>query len=220
MKERTYCVYQIYNKVEDKCYIGSTCNFERRIKEHKKDNTGWHIDFNQHPENWIINILEDNISDTNVKERELYFICLYDAIDNGYNKNHAGNHTNLEIREKMSKSISKALKGHIVTKETKKKMSESLKGHYVSEETKKKLSESHKGISIWSKGKHLTEDHKRKLSEARKGIKHTVEAKQKISDAAKGKIWINNNNVEKFINPDELQKYIDLGYQRGRKPKK
>lgn len=33
MVEKTYCVYQIYNKVKDKSYIGCTCYFDGRNKE-------------------------------------------------------------------------------------------------------------------------------------------------------------------------------------------
>lgn len=214
MEERTYCVYQIYNKVNKMSYIGSTCNLQRRIKEHKKIKTGWHIDFNQHPENYEVSVLEANIPDNNVKERELYFINLYDTIDNGYNKRRQGNSNTLEVREK----ISYLTKGKKRTEETKKKISESNTGKKRTEETKRKMSESRRGEKHpmygkepWNKGKTgvYSEETRRKISES-----------QKLYNLKYSRIWINNNNVEKLIISDELQKYIALGYQRGRKHKK
>lgn len=38
MEERTYCVYQIYNKLENMSYIGSTLDLKGRIRRHKNGN--------------------------------------------------------------------------------------------------------------------------------------------------------------------------------------
>ena len=42
---------------------------------------------------------------------------------------------------------------------------------------------------------------------------------QHMSDAQKGKktIWVSLNGAQKHINPEELQKYLDAGWHRGRK---
>lgn len=205
MNERKYLVYQIYNKIEDKSYIGSTCNLERRIKSHKKGTYEWQIDFATHPDNYEVIILEDNISDINIKERELYYIESYNAISNGYNKIKQGNCNTLEFRQKMSNLT----KGKKRTEETKRKISESRKGMKFDDEHRKKLSESHKGkktseetkkkMSIIRKGRNLSEEHKNKLkgktpwNKGKTGI-YSEETIKKMSESNK-KYWANKNHA-------------------------
>lgn len=91
-----------------------------------------------------------------------------------------------------------------ISEETRRKLSEAHKGKHHSEETRRKMSESHKGKIPanafknghpgYNKGKHLSKETKRKLSEILKGRpspmrgkKHSVESREKISDANKGK---------------------------------
>ena len=198
MKDKKYLVYQIYNKVEKKSYIGCTCHFDNRIKEHKKGKYEWQIDFAEHPENFEIHILEYNIEEDKIGLYEKQYIDLYNSINNGYNKRRQGNGITSEIRQKMSEThkgkptwnkgltgicseetlqkMSEAMKGenHPMygkhhTEETIKKISESNKGKRRSEETKKKLSDAHKGKTPWNKGKHYTEETLQKMSEAMKG---------------------------------------------------
>lgn len=68
------------------------------------------------------------------------------------------------------------------------KISKALKGRVVSEETKKKLSEIGKGRTSPNKGKPMSEEQKIKLSIAGKGKKLSEETKQKISVSNKGKL--------------------------------
>lgn len=89
-------------------------------------------------------------------------------------------------------------KGKHHSKKTKNKISKTLKGHRPTRETRKKLSESLKGENNPMYGKHHFEDAKRKVSEANKGNHywegkhHSEEAKRKISEANKGNHWYNN----------------------------
>ena len=53
---------------------------------------------------------------------------------------------------------------------TKLKMSEAMKGRVLSIESRKKMSESLKGRAAWNKGKQLSEETRRKMSEAKKGM--------------------------------------------------
>ena len=243
MEERTYCVYQIYNKTEKKNYIGSTCHFDKRIKAHKRGKHKWQIDFATHTENWEIHVLEDNIDEKNISERELYYIDLYDSIDNGYNRSYIGNIQTTETRLK----ISKAERGKFVSDETRKKLSEAGKGKSISEETRQKIKNKLKGHTPWNKGKSISEETRNKLkghtpwNKGKTGI-YSEETKKKMSEALKnpseetrqkmrdakigyvpinkGRICINNGINNKYINPDDLQKYIDLGYIQGGKAKK
>ena len=215
MKERTYTIYQIYNKLENKSYIGCTYDLESRIYSHKKciykGKQNWKKDFAEHPENWQVNILEDNVQDIEASQKEVYYIDLYDAIDNGYNMRRQGNTLNSSDKIKTLKTslaghittnetkqkISKALKGHTVSDETKQKISAKNKGrqnlknsHPLTEETKKKISESLKGKSAWNKGKNLSEETKQKISERIKGRKLSEEHRKKISESNKGRVFL------------------------------
>lgn len=158
--EDKYLIYQIYNKIEDKSYIGSTHRFITRINEHKYGKKEWQVDFATHPENWEVHILQDNIEGDKIGSYEKYYIDLYDSINNGYNKRRQGNGIIIEVREKMSESRKGKIpwnkgKTGVYSEESLKKMSESTKGNYVgeknpmfgkkhSEETKKKISETKK----------------------------------------------------------------------------
>lgn len=213
MEERTYTVYQIYNKAENKSYIGSTCHFMKRIRQHKNGKRDWQINFHDYPENWTVNILEDNISDINIKERELYYINLYDAINNGYNVRHAGNNTNLNTIQKMSESH----KGIQFSEEHRIHISESQKCRHHSEETLEKMrkpkteehrrhiSESHKGKSTWSKGKNLSEEHRKHISESHTGKNLSEEHRRHISEGMKK--YLQNKKMLK-VNIYENLRYL------------
>lgn len=76
-----------------------------------------------------------------------------------------------------------------------------------SELTKQKISESRIGEKHHFYGKHLSEEHKEKLRMSSTGYKHTDEAKQKISEALKGKyVGINNHNYGKKRPADVIEK--------------
>ena len=100
-----------------------------------------------------------------------------------------------EAMKEAAEVLSKAMKGHPVSEETRKKLSEVHKGKLVSEETRKKLSESHKGKQAGEKnpnyGKRMSEEQKKKISEAKKG-KPTW---------SKGMHWFNNG--EKCVRAKE-----------------
>ena len=47
------------------------------------------------------------------------------------------------------------------------------------------------------------------------GKHHSTDVKNKISKSSKGKIWVNKNNKNKRINPNELDLYLQQGWKRG-----
>lgn len=73
-------------------------------------------------------------------------------------------------------------------------------------------------FKLHKKGKRLSEEHKRKISEYLKGNKrmkgkhHSNETRKKISDSNKGRIWVNNGIISKFIYQNE----IPDGFIKGR----
>lgn len=113
------CVYKILNLQNGKFYIGSTKNFEKRCKEHKTQLKGnYHCNiklqraWNKYGENnFNFIILEECL---NYKEREDYYLSLYNIQNETYNicedsKStwYVDKHPNCEIiKENISKSLS------------------------------------------------------------------------------------------------------------------
>lgn len=193
-------IYKIRNKINDKFYIGSSINIEKRWNVHrtlKGNSKVLTAAFKKYGfdnfEFTIVEVIKDR--DTLI-QREQYYLDLFKpfAVDNnGYN-----------VRKVANSNI-----GLVHSDETRLKMSVSRKGSKRSEETKLKLSllqkerggygpktfsEDHRyKISVGNKGKHAgpkSEEHKRKLSESHKGKpgipgflgkNHSEESKKKIS---------------------------------------
>lgn len=109
-----------------------------------------------------------------------------------------------------------------------------FKGKHHSEETKRSISEHKKGkprsTPIWNKGLKncFSEETKRKQVESCKITKSKwteeyknevyskVAARQIGNTAVKGYIHINNGQQSKMIKKEDLDKYIKLGYKKGR----
>ena len=81
------------------------------------------------------------------------------------------------------------------------------------------VSIAHKGQVAWNKGKNLSKEHIRKLAlrkignKCHSGCNHTEETKNRISQAKKGCIWINNGIISTTINANDT---IPDGYVKGR----
>jgi len=119
-------------------------------------------------------ILEENIPENILNEREIYYICKYNTNNDGYNLTKGGdggdwtvNKSEEEIREIMKK-VSQKQKGKFIDKKTREKMSESGKNKIFTEEHKKNISESLKG----KVGRTHSQDTKIKISLKKLGIKN------------------------------------------------
>jgi len=91
-----------------------------------------------------------------------------------------------------------------VTQKTKNKISKSLKDHNVSEETKEKIRIKNKGKKPWNKDKKLqplSEEHKRKISISNKNKIVSEETKEKLRIANKGQISWNKGRTT----PEEVK---------------
>lgn len=94
-RKKDYCVYKCSSELVKGVYIGSTCNFKRRLIEHKaryktNDCDKLYEAFNDYGfNNFNFEIIEENISKSNLTIREQHYIDLYDSVNNGFNQTNA-----------------------------------------------------------------------------------------------------------------------------------
>lgn len=189
-----FTIYMHKNKINNKVYIGQTCQeVERRWKNgsgyasqpyfyNAIQKYGWdkfdHI------------ILEENLTQEQANEREKYYIELYKATNSDYGYNCLSGGSNLTGKNNP-------MYGKHHSEETRKKMSEIASNR--SEETHKKMSESAKrrverdGVPF--KGKHHSEETKEKLRQTDRSYMQTEEYRQNMSKAVSGG---NNSNAKKL----------------------
>lgn len=181
------CIYMYINKINKKCYIGQTKDFNKRHKKHINDSynkncgydykTPFHNAIRRYGiENFDIKILKENLTTQCLLDfYEYYYINKFNTLTknkHGYNVANGGSNGNpyagktekemKEVRRKMSESQKgkQNAKGKSKSEEAKRKISESRKGKKHSEETKYKMSKAKKNMS---------EETKRKMSEAKGG---------------------------------------------------
>lgn len=208
---RTGIIYGYTNLESGKMYIGQTLHPERRWNAHRygKYKNGWHKDYQNNPDKYEYSIIEYDVPEDKLDEREIFWIKFFDSYNNGYNLTEGGH----------------SLRGYKYSDEAKQKISESHKGEknpfygrQHSEEWRQKMSERMKGEnnpfynnhSLSGKnhpmyGKKHSEETRKKISEAsnHKGEKnpmygktHSEETRKKLSDALKGRHWYNNGIVQ------------------------
>ena len=83
-------VYKITNKINNKCYIGSTKHFNKRMREHiNSAHYKWHQSYNfplqcafrkYGIENFTFEIIEDNISLEEISQKEQQYILQYNSL--------------------------------------------------------------------------------------------------------------------------------------------
>ena len=202
-------VYCIRNLVNNKRYIGSSKNIEKRWKSHKRRlNNKTHCNLylqrewdKYGSENFEFAILEE-CSISSLYKLEDHYVKLMKSLNRkkGYNlvKVLEPPTRGTRLSEEHRKKLSEAHKGYKPTEEQRRKMSESNIGkHKVSEEHRRKLSEANKGkvvseetrrkLSIANTGHIKTEETRRKLREARIGKKASEETKKRMSEAQRGR---------------------------------
>ena len=143
---------------------------------------------------------------------------IHQGSDNGF----FGKHHSEETRQHLSEVWD--YEKH-QSEETKKRRALSRIGKKQSDETKRKISDA-------NRGKKRSEETRERISLSKKGRKAPVETKQKLSrirkengvkpPSAKGKIYVKNLTTQHStrIDPSELEKYISMGYIKGRFKKK
>ena len=140
-------VYKITNRVTDKFYVGSTCNFKRRMSEHfgKLRRNTHHSkemqeDYNTYGrDSFYVEVLEEG-ENTVLRDREQYYIDKFNPVENGYNQSTSAYANN--VPHPMY-GENNPFYGKHHTEETKAKLRNNGKMHIGtkhSEETKKKMS--------------------------------------------------------------------------------
>lgn len=236
-------IYKTTNLINGKFYIGFD-SLNRSIKQYPGSGIKLKLAIKKYGiENFEKTVLE-KVNEDNWQDREKYWISKFNAQIYGYNIANGGDGGSTRkgyINSKnMRKNISKSLKNKLLSEKHKK----SLRGIPKTESHKNKLKEIMSGrtltkehkenVSKSLKGREITKEHREKLSKVRKGIKFSDEWKNNISkrkisketrdkiskarSAMKGsKIWVTNKIKPIRINIDLLEKYLNIGYIRGRK---
>jgi group I intron endonuclease len=223
--KETSGIYKITNLTNNKCYVGSAKDFNKRWNRHYLDliNNKHHSiklqrSFNKHGiDNFMCEIIEEIPYEKNlIIERENYWINEYNSKENGYNIADASfgdiisTHPNKkEIIEKISKTVKENMEN--LTKEERQikfgKFGElnGMFGKNHSEETKKIISEKNLGNKN-SSGRIMSKEQKLMLSDIAKervgennpfyGKTHSEETKKKLSEKRKG---IQPTNIKPII---------------------
>lgn len=141
-------IYKITNSLTNKCYIGYTSKeinirWSQHIHRSFKKNLNCKFDNALRKygvTNWTIEVLEENLSVAESKEREVYYIQLFDSYNSGYNSTLGGDGNNgIIITEESNKKRSDALRG-------KRKNYDRMHGKTHKEESKLKISKAHRGM--------------------------------------------------------------------------
>lgn len=84
---RTGIIYGYTNLESGRMYIGQTLHPERRWNEHRygKYKKGWHIDYQNNPDKYEYSIIEYDVPEDKLDEREIFWIKFFDSYNNGYN---------------------------------------------------------------------------------------------------------------------------------------
>lgn len=117
---RTGLIYKLTSKTTNKSYVGQTINLKNRLRKHKYDkvknpktNSLQH-DLEQYGfDNFELAIIEDNIPQSKLDDREKYWIEKLDTIAHGYNiaKGGHGGDTYHGFNEQERKELSRSKTG-------------------------------------------------------------------------------------------------------------
>ena len=220
-------IYKITCKIDSKIYIGKTTKtIEERFKEHiatsKKENSYRHKSHlysamrKYGVENFFIDVIECCDSKEQLDKRERYWIKELNTRDSnvGYNihEGGTGGKTQLEYKctekqleclslgwyapmsEENKKLVSKVHKGKIVGNDTRKKLSIAQTGKVASEATRQRMSESHKGLKMPERGE---------------------ESRERYRQSSIGRVHIHKGTTNKNVKREELDSYIEDGWEFG-----
>lgn len=194
-------IYKITNTINNKCYIGRSINCKHRLIAHKRLlNTNKHFNthlqnaFKKHGENSFKFEVIFLCQIQDLENAEMFFISSFDSFGKmGYNKSNGGEtNSGFKHTKEACQKISTALKGHVVSEETRRKIGVSSKGKLISIECREKIKKSLTGNTPWNKGlvNIYSEETLKNMSENSKGKHYSIstEFKKGMVGCNKGKI--------------------------------
>lgn len=201
----TSCIYTIRHIESGRCYVGSTRSFARRRYQHERLLTrGKHHSprlqraWTKYGEAAFEFVVIEKCVVEELLEREQHWIDTLDSCFN--NAKVAGSRAGVKYTPEQSARLSAAMKGRVVSAETRAKMSASQKlrspdtwaGRPHTDETKRLLSEIRKGVPSKLRGVKRDPAIVAKVSAAQKGVprewqrgrKHSPETIAKMRETA------------------------------------
>jgi group I intron endonuclease len=190
-------IYKI-STPSNKVYIGQSLDIYKRWNSYMKlqnckGQAKLLSSFKSHGvENCSFEIIEE-CEESNLNEREIYWIEFYNTFDTTHGLNLRGGGANGRLSLSTKAKISRAGKGRVAWNKGLKNPNPT-KGRKMSEEQKQKISNSKKGVSSWNKGKITSLETRLKISKANKGRispnkgkTPSEETRRKIGEGNKGK---------------------------------
>ena len=207
---RTGIIYGYTNLESGKMYIGKTLHPKSRWNDHRygKYKNGWHKDYQNNPDKYEYSVIEYDVPEDKLDEREIFWIGFFDSYRNEYNLTEGGNTTRgYKHSDESKQKISDASKKCWQDPEYLKKMKNRPKhcgekngmygdhcfagenhpfyGKHHTEEAKQKISARMKGENNPFYGKHHTEEWRQKMYERMKGENHPNFGKRFYTDGNK-----------------------------------
>lgn len=219
-------IYKITCIVNNKIYIGKTTKtiqqrFDSHCKASQKPRTFTSYLYNAMNKygvnNFTITLIENCNDEKTLNEREKFWIRKLKSQDPniGYNIQEGGEGGRVRSKEfKLSQNQLKSLEygRHLPSsKKHKEQLSKRRKGIIVAKETREKL-------RIARLGKKASKETREKLSRSHKGLKmpeRTLISREKYRKASSNRIHIHKGNINKNPKLEDLQKYLDEGYELG-----
>jgi group I intron endonuclease len=186
-------VYKIVNILNEKVYIGVTSkNLKTRYDWHLRDckkgirKKLYSAMRELGIEKFSIELLEECNDKSLIKDREEFYIELYDSYKEGYNASPKSGGVKFHS-ENTKKIMSEKAKGRKASNETKLKQSRSLKKFW-SKKTPDELIMFSESIKGRNKGRKCSEEFRKNCSERLIGRKLSEETKKKMSETKQGKV--------------------------------
>jgi len=210
-------IYLIKNIKNNKVYIGSAVNIDKRWSQHKHylkegKHHSEHLQkaWNKYGEqSFTFDIIEEVSNPEHLLAYEQVYLDYYKSYedDRGYNIcKVAGSPLGVKHSEETRKKMSEASRN--ISEETRKKRSVALTGRKHTEQSKRKISEAKRNIS---------EETRKKISEAAKDRMSSKEARKKISEALTGrklsqetKKKISQANIGKKLSEEHKKKLSEV----------
>ena len=184
-------IYQIYSAINNRIYIGSSANIEKRITNHRCQlrNGTHHNDhlqraWDEYGESEFFFGVICECDRSELLQKEQFYVDIWDS-DSSYNLNRQVEelpNMSLDARMKISaahKGRVSPTKGRVIPESERIKIGNTLRGRKLPEQTRRKMGESRKGHPV-------SAETRQKISESRKGIKFSDETKRRMSEAKRG----------------------------------